>query len=103
MNGPRLGVWKNCMSRPTEASSGCVRVRRPIGEAWQAWRRFHWTERDLDARLARGRRAVVPHRLAVADVVAVAVAEVDPPAAGALDRAAAPAHRVGLVQEDDPL
>src|SRR5206468_8204546 len=74
---------------------------RPLGEAVQAERRFHGTERDLDARLARGLRAVVPHHLAVADVVAVAVAEVDPPAAGALDRAAAPAHRVRLVQEDD--
>src|SRR5947199_158341 len=76
---------------------------RPLGEAMQAERCLDGTERDLDPRLARRLGAVMPHQLAVADVVTVAVTEVDPPAAGTLDRPAAPAHRVRVVQEDDSL
>src|SRR6266404_3019163 len=42
MNGPRLGVWKNCISRPTDASSGCgwkmtVAMRRSARRA-PGWR-----------------------------------------------------------------
>ena len=64
--------------------------------------RRHATKRDVDARLARRLDPVVPPDLAVADVVPVAMAEVDPVPV-VHHAAAAPADRVGVLEHDDAL
>ena len=63
---------------------------------------LHPAELDLDAGFTGGLRAVVPRELAVADVVAVAMAEVDPVAVGSPDGAAPAADGVGLLEDHDP-
>src|SRR5204863_7355514 len=72
-----------------------------FGKAMQPERRFDGPKRDLHAGLVRGLRPMMPHELAVADVVRVAMAEVDPPPVRPRDRAAASADSVGLVEDDD--
>jgi len=77
--------------------------RAAVGEAVHAQRRRDRAERDLDVGLARRLGAPVPGELAVADVVSVAVAEVDPVPVGTSDGAAPAADRVGLLEDDGPL
>ena len=72
-------------------------------EAVQAQRLLHPAELHLDAGFTGRLRAVVPRELAVADVVAVAMAEVDPVAIGSSDGAAPAADGVGLLEDHDPL
>src|SRR5262249_39569418 len=99
-----LGAFEEVARRGEEAlgTPGAVE-HGALGEPVQTERPVYPVECDLDARLARRLRAVVPGELAVADVVAVAVTEVDPVPIGTSHGAAAAAAGVRLLEDDDPL
>src|SRR5262249_56715666 len=73
-----------------------------VGEAMHTEHAADRRERDLDVRFARSLGAMVPGELAVADAVAVAMAEIDPVSLGRGDATAAPPDRVGVLEHHDP-
>src|SRR5262249_57750040 len=74
-----------------------------VGDPVHAQRALHAAQRDGHAGLASGLDAVLPRELAVADVVPVAMAEVDPVPVGGRHRSDAAADGVGVLQHDDAL
>ena len=99
-----LGALEEVAREPRGSASGPSRRRRRTPPSGKRCRRSGdaiGRSVELDARLACRLGAVVPGELAVADVVAVAMAEVDPVAVGALARCPRARRRVSACSRID--